>query len=49
MSSTTMGDGFAPDCLVIYIEEALAKKISNDDIEYDLVYSRRAKFKLIQM
>ena len=46
---TTMGDGFARDCLVIYIEKALAKKISNDDIinEYDLADSRRGKFKLI--
>ena len=46
---TTMGDGFARDCLVIYIEKALAKWISNDDIinEYDLADSRRAKFKLI--
>ena len=45
----TMGDGFLRDCLVIYIEKALAKKISNDDIinEYDLADSRRGKFKLI--
>jgi len=48
---TTMGDGFARDCLVIYIEKALAKKISNDDIinEYDPADTRRTKFKLIQM
>jgi hypothetical protein len=46
-----MGDGFAQDCLVIYIEKALAKKISNDDIitEYDCAGCRRSKFKLIHM
>ena len=47
----TMGEGFLWDCLVIYIEKALAKKISNDDIinEYDPADTRRTKFKLIQM
>ena len=48
---TTMGDGFARDCLVIYIEKELAASISTDDIitAYDLAASRRAKFKLIDM
>ena len=46
-----MGDDFLRSYMIIYIEKELAAKITSEDIinSYDLVGSRRGKFKLIEM
>ncbi|KAG2604865.1 hypothetical protein PVAP13_4NG097550 [Panicum virgatum] len=46
-----MGDDFLRSYMIIYIEKELARKITSEDIinSYDLVGSRRGKFKLIEM
>jgi hAT family C-terminal dimerisation region len=46
-----MGDGFLRDYMVVYIEKEIAEKFTSDEIinMYDLLGSRRAKLKLIEM
>jgi hAT family C-terminal dimerisation region len=46
-----MGDYFLRDYMVVYIEKEIVEKFSSDEIidMYDLLGSRRAKLKLIEM
>lgn len=46
-----MGDGFLRDYMVVYIEKEIAAKFTSNEIidMYDLLGSRRAKLKLIEM